>query len=637
MLAPLLAIAMSTRYAIIPEPQILIPQDGNFQLTAETALIADAKLSKVAAHLRQRLKTSTGFELSSSSDMGKGIIRLKTSKETSKLGSEGYKLEITPEEVIITSNSPAGAFYGVQSLLQLFPAQILGNKITKQSWVAPAAIIEDQPRFAWRGSHLDVGRHYMPTGWIKKYIDLLALHKINVFHWHLTEDQGWRLEIKKYPKLTEIGSKRSATMLKYSPKEMDNTPYGGFYTQAEAKEIVKYAAERFITVVPEIEMPGHSQAAIAAYPELGNTKDKVDVATTWGVITRVYHVEESTIKFLQDVLDEVMAIFPSKYIHIGGDECPKDEWKASSRVQELMRQRSIKDEHEMQSWFIRQMDTYLENKGRHLIGWDEILEGGLAPGAAVMSWRGEAGGLEAAKQKHKVVMASNNALYFDYYQADAKKEPHAIGGFLPLRKVYEYDILPASLKPSEQGYILGGQYQLWTEYLRTPQQVEYMAFPRACAASEIFWSPKRKRDFKKFVERMQIHQERLSALKVNYRPLDANLGIPTAEWKSGQVSSEYQVKTWDISAGFAGDGSYQIKFQYTSGGHRLDIEGIEVLVDGKVIAADNHYGYTGSKTLENVWKVKVSGLKSGAKVTLRAKVKGDGGDDSNGDITVTKE
>lgn len=614
---------VSQPISIVPEPKIVIPQPGEFKIQSSTVLQVDGGLEKVASQVEVYFGTKQKIQRGTAK---KNVIRLRLDKKL-KLGDEGYQLNIDPESVEVVASKPAGAFYGVQSLRQLFQ---------NDRFAFPSVIIEDQPRFSWRGSHLDVGRHFMPKEWIKKYIDLLAYHKLNVFHWHLTEDQGWRLEIKKYPKLTSIGSKRKATMLKYSPAEMEEKPYEGFYTQEDAKEIVKYAAERFITVVPEIEMPGHSQAAIAAYPELGNTKETVEVATKWGVITRVFNPEESTIKFLQNVLDEVMAIFPSKYIHIGGDECPKDEWKKSPRVQQLMKERGLKDEHEMQSWFIRKMDAYLASKGRNLIGWDEILEGGLAPGAAVMSWRGEAGGIEAAKSKHKVVMASTNALYFDYYQADPKNEPHAIGGFLPLEKVYQYDILPKELTPEEQKYVVGGQFQIWTEYIRTPSQVEYMAFPRGAAAAEIFWSPKSKRNLRNFVDRLTIHMERLKAMGYNPRPLDANIGLPTAYWKSGDVSNDYQLKTWNITSAVPTSGNYSIKFLYTSGGHRLDIDGIEILANGNVIAADAHYGRTGLAHVDNVWQVNLKSVPKGAKIELRAKVRGDGGGDSNGEITVTR-
>lgn len=512
----MLVMGAATRYAIIPTPTLLKESEGQFKFSAGTTLYTDKTFRAVADQFSKRIESGTGIRLSRKGELSRGIVF----RSDSNLGEEGYRLDVRPSIIEVRAMTPAGAFYATQTLYQLLPTKFFGGVSKPTEWSVPCVSIEDQPEFSWRGAHLDVGRHFMPKEWIKKYLDVLAMHKINVFHWHLTEDQGWRIEIKKYPKLTSVGSKRKATMLKYSPAEMENTPYEGFYTQADAKEIVKYAKERFITVVPEIEMPGHAQAAIAAYPELGNTGKQLEVATRWGVIPHVFNAEEKTISFLQDVLDEVLQIFPSKYIHVGGDECPKDEWKASPRAQQLIKERGLKDEHELQSWFIRQMDSYLEKKGRHLIGWDEILEGGLAPGAAVMSWRGEAGGIAAANENHKVVMASNNALYFDYYQADPKREPHAIGGFLPVEKVYSYDLVPSKLSADKKMYILGGQFQLWTEYIRTPSHAEYMAFPRGCAAAEIFWSPKSRRNLSDFQERLKVHVQRLDGLGVNYRKLD---------------------------------------------------------------------------------------------------------------------
>jgi len=618
MVATAAALLAASRYAIIPQPAVLIPQEGEFVLSASTEIIAPKELASIAAFAKEYISTAKP------SQSGTGAnISLKLNKKQPRIGDEGYMLDVSPDNIEISAKTPAGAFYGLQTLRQLM-----------QNGRVPSVIIEDTPRFGWRGAMLDTGRHFMPMAAIKKFIDTLAFHKMNSFHWHLTEDQGWRLEIKKYPKLTQIGSKRSKSMLKYSPATYEDKEYGGFYTQAEVKEIVAYAKARFINVVPEIEMPGHAQAAIASYPELGNG-EKVPVATTWGVIKHVYNPEESTIKFQKDVLDEVMAIFPSKFIHVGGDECPKDEWKASPRVQQLMKERGLKDEHEMQSWFIRQIDAYLASKGRRLIGWDEILEGGLAPGAAVMSWRGEAGGIAAAKEGHDVVMASTNALYFDYYQADPKTEPHAIGGFLPLRKVYDFDIIPKEITAEQSKHILGGQFQMWTEYIRTPEYLEYMAWPRGVAVSEMLWSPKSKRNFRSFIDRLTIHMDRLKAMGVNARPLDANLGLPTAEWKAGQVSNNYQVKDWDITSAFVGNGKYAVRFQYTSGGIRLDVEGVEIVVGGKVIASDSHYGRTGNEHVNNVWTVELKGVNVGDKVTLRAKVRGDGGSDSNGEITVS--
>lgn len=605
--------------SIIPRPAILIPQPGTFHLDASTKIDAASGLADLAGLANEYWGSSRGTG-------GSNVVRLRVDRKMAT-NDEGYRMEVEPNEVTIVGKTGAGVFYALQNLRQL--------SLTSPD--IPAMIIEDQPQFSWRGAHLDVGRHFMSVEAVKRYIDTMALHKLNTFHWHLTEDQGWRIEIKKYPKLTEVGSKRSKTMLRYSPAQYEEKPYEGFYTQTEVKEVVAYAKRRFVNVVPEIEMPGHAQAAIAAYPELGNLSEPVPVGTTWGVIPHVFNPEEKTIKFLQDVLTEVMALFPSKFIHVGGDECPKDEWKASPRVQQLMKERGLKDEHEMQSWFIKQMDTFLASKGRRLIGWDEILEGGLAPGATVMSWRGEEGGITAAKSGHDVVMASTGALYLDYYQSQAPGEPYSIGGFIPLDKVYKYNVIPKGLTPDQQKHILGGQFQLWTEYLRSPEAVEYMAFPRACAASEIFWSPGRVRKWADFVGRLEVHMPRLNKLGVNYRPLDSNLLTPTLGWKAGDVSNDYKVRTWDVSKNITSAGQYKIRFQYTSGGHRLDVNGIQILVNGEMVAEDKHFGRTGLEHVDNVWTLGWKGdLPQGATVELRATVRGDGGGDSNGEITIEK-
>ena len=367
---------------------------------------------------------------------------------------------------------------------------------------------------------LDVSRYFMPVSFIKKYIDLLAFHKMNVFHWHLTDDQGWRIEIRKYPKLTQIGSKRKESLVgQYSenyPQKFDGKEIGGFYTQAEIKDIVKYAQSKFVTIIPEIEMPGHASAALAAYPELGcEPAKKYEVATKWGVMTDVFCPNEQTFTFLQDVLAEVIPLFPGKYIHIGGDECPKDAWKKSTFCQELIKKLNLKDEHELQSYFIKRIEKFVNSKGRAIIGWDEILEGGVAPNATVMSWRGTKGGIEAAKQKHNVIMTPNTYYYLDYYQANPAKEPLAIGGYLPIEKVYEYNPT-AELSPEEQKYILGVQGNVWTEYMPNPQQVEYMTFPRATAIAEVAWVPSGGKNFEDFATRLKEHVKRLDYLKVNY-------------------------------------------------------------------------------------------------------------------------
>jgi len=387
----------------------------------------------------------------------------------------------------------------------------------------PCLEIEDYPRFSWRGMHLDVGRHFMPKEFIKKYIDLIALHKMNTFHWHLTEDQGWRIEIKKYPRLTQIGAWRKETIAGHfskKPMKFDGIAHGGFYSQDDIREIVEYAHRRYVTVVPEIEMPGHSQAAIVAYPELGNLSEKLPMRTYWGVDENILNADESTILFMQDILTEVLGLFDSEFIHIGGDEAPKKQWEQSTKAQARIKELGLKDEHELQSYFIKRMDTFLTSKGRRLIGWDEILEGGLAPGATVMSWRGEKGGITASKAGHDVVMATTDYTYFDYYQGDPKMEPLAIGGYLPLQKVYSYNPIPAGMSKEQAKHILGAQGQVWTEYISTPKKAEYMAFPRACALSEVLWTPMEKKDYNNFIDRLDIHLKRLDILDVNFRPLN---------------------------------------------------------------------------------------------------------------------
>jgi hexosaminidase len=372
--------------------------------------------------------------------------------------------------------------------------------------------------------HLDVSRHFFPVEFVKKFIDGLASYKMNRSHWHLTEDQGWRIEIKKYPRLTEIGAWRKETMVEknFDPYVGDGIPYGGFYTQDEVREIVAYAAERHVTVVPEIEMPGHSTAALAAYPELACTEGPFEVSTIWGVKDDIYCPSEKTFAFLEDVLTETMELFPSEYIHIGGDEVPKRRWEESELAQEVMRREGLADEHELQSYFIRRIEAFLLSHGRRLIGWDEILEGGLAPEATVMSWRGMEGGIEAARQGHDVIMTPTDHAYFDYYQGPAEEEPLAIGGYLPLEKVYELEPVPEELTEEEGKHILGAQGNVWTEYIKTADHAEYMTFPRLLAMAEVGWTPAERKDWDDFNRRVGSHVERLDARGFNFRPLDGN-------------------------------------------------------------------------------------------------------------------
>ena len=441
-------------------------------------------------------------------------------------GAEGaYNLDVYRDSIVVRSASDAGCFNALATLMQLVPVEHWpaekGGAIRLGFKIAPMHI-EDQPRYAYRGMHLDVCRHFMPVEFIEKYIDNLALHKFNRFHWHLTEDQGWRIEIKKYPKLTEVGAWRSASQIgAYSEQRFDSTGHGGFYTQEEARHIVEYAAKRGITVIPEIEMPGHSLAALAAYPELSCTGGSFEVAHGWGVFDDVYCAGNPEVyTFLEGVLDEILDIFPSPIIHIGGDECPKTRWENCSKCQLEMERNYLKDEHELQSHFITRMEHYLNVHGRNIIGWDEILEGGLAPNAAVMSWRGVAGGIQAASMEHNVVMTPGKPLYFDHYQFNPEVEPVAIGGFNSLADVYAFN--PVEGVPAEfRAYIMGAQANVWTEYMETSNHVEHMVQPRASALSEVLWlGEKRPGEDAAFRQAMDYHVQRLKAMGWNYAPYE---------------------------------------------------------------------------------------------------------------------
>lgn len=423
---------------------------------------------------------------------------------------EWYQLDVRPDGIEVTASSEAGLYRGSRTLIQLLEQ-------SRETGSIPCLTITDHPRFAWRGMHLDVCRHFFPVEFVKKYIDLLARYKMNRFHWHLTDDQGWRIEIKKHPKLTEIGGWRKGSQIgPYSRREYDSIPYGGFYTQDEIREVVAYAKARHINVVPEIEMPGHALAALAAYPHLGCTGGPYEVNKGWGVFEDVFCAgNDSTFAMLEDVLTEVMELFPSEIIHIGGDECPKESWKKCPKCQSRMKAEGLKDEHELQSYFIQRMEKFVNAKGRKIIGWDEILEGGLAPNAAVMSWRGTEGGIAAAKQKHNVVMCPGSHCYFDHYQGDPANEPLAIGGFTTLQKVYGYEPVPKELTAEEGKYILGAQGNIWTEYILTPEHVEYMAVPRMLALAEVLWTPQEKRNEADFIKRLEKEFPRLEEMKVN--------------------------------------------------------------------------------------------------------------------------
>ncbi|KAB4217938.1 beta-N-acetylhexosaminidase [Bacteroides uniformis] len=501
----------TANYQVIPLPQeVALSQESPFNLNDGTIIAYPENnelLKRNAEFLAEYISQSTGRTLQTEalapgSEAPKGAITLGLDPAIGN--REGYVLTVKADRVTLNGQTENGVFYGIQTLRKSIPAETKATSI-----LLPAGSIQDEPRFSYRGMHLDVGRHFFPIEFVKKYIDLLALHNMNTFHWHLTEDQGWRIEIKKYPKLTEIGAWRDRTVIGRNTEEYDNTRYGGFYTQEQAKEIVKYAGERYITVIPEVDLPGHMLAALAAYPEMGCTGGPYEVCPRWGVFEDVLCIgNEKSMQFLEDVMAEIIDIFPSKYIHIGGDEAPRTRWEKCPKCQARIRTEKLKAdknhtaEDRLQSYCMTRIEKLLNSKGRQIIGWDEILEGDVAPNATVMSWRGSAGGIKAAQLGHDVIMTPNDYCYFDYYQSkDTRHEPFAIGGFVPLEKVYSLNPT-ASLTEEQAKHILGAQANLWTEYIPTSEQAEYMVLPRMAALAEVQWTQLEKKDYTNFTTRL---------------------------------------------------------------------------------------------------------------------------------------
>ncbi|HLG34854.1 MAG TPA: beta-N-acetylhexosaminidase [Bacteroidia bacterium] len=501
---------------VIPQPSSVISGQGNFELTAGTVIVVpQITVDDEGKYFQSGVQALTGMNLQVVKvipENGKYIFFQVV--DMHEKPDVFHEILITEASVQISASSPEEIFHSMQTLIQVIGA---GDSLVPK---IPCCTILDYPRYSWRGMHLDVCRHFFTKNEVKKYLDLLTLYKFNIFHWHLTEDQGWRIEIKKYPLLTEIGSQRKETVIGKpgDTAKYDGKPYGGFYTQEDIKEIVAYAQARHITIVPEIEMPGHALAALSAYPQFSCCMEPLESATTWGVFDDVYCAgNDSTFEFIENILNEVCELFPGKYIHIGGDECPKERWMLCEKCQRRIKNEKLQDEHELQSYFISRIEKFLNAKGKQIIGWDEILEGGLAPNAAVMSWRGTKGGVEAAKQKHFVVMSPGKPCYFDHYQSkNKKKEPLAIGGYNPLDSVYNYNPTPSQLEGDESDYILGAQGNVWTEYITDFRHVEYMSVPRMCALAETLWTPPSKKDFKNFISRLKIHSRLLDRMKVNY-------------------------------------------------------------------------------------------------------------------------
>lgn len=511
---------------IIPKPVSLVQNDGVFKLKKNTTLYATTTEAKtIADFFAAKMNASTGYSLTLTDKAeASNLINLLVD-ESLNVNNEGYTLEVTPEIVIIKGKTPQGLFYGMQTFMQLLPAEIESPEIINGiAWTVPCVTVKDEPRFPYRGMMLDPCRHFIPVENVKKYIDVLSLFKINNLHWHLTDDQGWRIEIKKYPKLTEIGSKRI---------DGEGTEYGPyFYTQDQIKDVVAYAQQRFINVIPEIELPGHELAAISAYPELSCQQQPITPRVIWGVEDIVMCAgREETFEFLENVIEEVVPLFPSTYFHIGGDECPKISWKACPLCQKRIKQEGLKNEHELQSYFVQRMEKVLAKYGKKIIGWDEILEGGLAPSATVMSWRGEEGGIAAASMNHDVIMTpGSNGMYIDQYQGDPKIEPVSIGGYDLISKVYNYNPVPDTLATAgKAGFIKGAQCNVWSEYMYTPKLVEYRAFPRIIALSELTWTPLDKKDYKDFERRLDNACVRLDAYNINYH-------IPQPEQPNGSCN-----------------------------------------------------------------------------------------------------
>lgn len=530
-LLPSTAAGQTADFNIIPRPQqVNVSNDAPFTLSTKTVISLGTNsqdMKRNANMLASYIEQATGIRPTVGKSKNGTAIVLTIDKTIAN--AEGYKLDADAKQIRIAGASAAGVFYGIQTLRKSLP--LVNGKASKVS--IPAVHITDAPRFAYRGTHLDVSRHFVTADSVRQFIDMLALHNINRFHWHLTDDQGWRIEIKKYPLLTQIGSKRAQTVIGHNSGKYDGKPYSGFYTQKQIRDIVKYAADRYITIVPEIDLPGHMQAALAAYPDMGCTGGPYEVWQKWGVSDNVLCAgNDKTLTFIDNVLKEITQLFPSKYIHVGGDECPKTQWQKCPKCQARIKALNLeaKDGHSaeerLQSYIITHASNYLKSLGRNTIGWDEILEGGLAEGATVMSWRGESGGIAAAKQHHDVVMTPNSYLYFDYYQSlDKANEPLAIGGYLPLETVYSYEPMPKELTADEARHIIGVQANIWTEYMPTFKQMQYMALPRLAALSEVQWSQPALKDYTSFTNRLTEFTHLYDRLGYNYAKHLYNVAI----------------------------------------------------------------------------------------------------------------
>lgn len=514
--------AQKNEYSIIPIPEKLITKNGTFQFNESTQLFFEKGMDESFADafylFRHSMQKAAGFNLEiATAKRSNNVILCKLNNT---LGDEAYRMNITKNKIEIEAKTPRGLFYAVQSIRQLMRVDIESTKlVVNGKWTVPCCIIEDEPTFVYRGLHLDVCRHFASVDEVKKYIDQIAMLKINTFHWHLTDDQAWRIEIKKYPKLISVGSERYRTLIGHNneyPRRWDYTITNGFYTQEDIKDVVEYAKKRFVTIIPEIEMPGHATAAVASYPELSCSGGPFDVEGRWGVFNDVFCTKDVTFEFLENVLVEVAALFPAPYIHIGGDECPKVRWERCHECQERIKAEGLKDEHELQSYFVKRMEKVVNKLGKRIIGWDEILDGGIAPDATVMSWRGVEGGISAAKQGHDVIMTPSEFMYLDFYQSLTPDDPLAIGGYLPIEKVYAFNPYVKGLDKEHLKHILGVQANTWSEYIPNASHREMMVFPRIAAVAEVGWAAESNKDFNSFAKRLPKLMERYDVMGLNY-------------------------------------------------------------------------------------------------------------------------
>ncbi len=629
--------------SIIPQPVRLEARPGSFSLSQQTPIVVEKDLPdglRVGRYLADTFSRSTGLtwkviESDPAAPVAEAVL-LTTQAAPPELGDEGYVLEVGEAGIVLRATGAKGLFRGVQTVLQLLPPAVLARSKADGAappWAVGCVRIEDRPRFAWRGLMMDTSRHFFTKQEIFDFIDVMALHKMSVFHWHINDDQGWRLEIRKYPKLTEIGAWRDGIGFDLDPKSStaydEKGRYGGFFTQADVKEVVQYAADRFITVVPEIEMPGHCEASLQAYPELacddppgaaeGREERPPKVAYCPG--------KDSTFEILQNILDEVILLFPSEIVHVGGDECYKGAWKVCPQCQARMKAENLKDEEELQSYFIRRIEKHLNARGKRLMGWSEIREGGIAPNAMLMDWIG--GGLESARSGHDVVRSPTTHCYLDYHQA-LHGEVQPVGPYLPLHKVYGFEPIPAGLEPPFTKHILGVQGNLWAEVIANYPRLQYQAYPRACAIAEIGWSPAEGRDWTDFQSRLQVHAARLTARGVNFRPLETVILV--GGWKPSQMSEESAVLEWDVTPYVRQARAYSIEFIYEGGQCRLDIAWAALLKNGEEISRDSHPGSAGRGLKDIEYVLTVEKHDPDAKYTLRAGVRSDGGTESWGTV-----